>query len=155
MARRQILRGRPLWLRVLHLGHAPRAADGRAQALHGVQGSHAQSSRRQARRRRREGHGLSGGSAAARAAAVAADPPSNVSCFTLGRAARAYGGEVTERSVMVVVVLPPPSWAFPPSTRPRRAPLAGPFSVGSGWIVQQAALASGRHARAEARRRLA
>jgi len=50
-----------------------------------------------------------------------------VSCFTLGPAARAYAGDVTERSVMVVVVLPSPSWAFPPSTRPRRAPPAGPF----------------------------
>src|SRR5439155_16781228 len=127
MVRRQILRGRSLRLRVLYLGRAARAADGRAQELHGVQGSHAQACGGQTRRRRREGQGLSGASAAARANTVGADRPFNVSCFTLGPAARAYAGDVTERSVMVVVVLPSPSWAFPPSTRPRRAPPAGPF----------------------------
>ena len=66
MVRRQILRGRSLRLRVLYLGRAARAADGRAQELHGVQGSHAQARGGQTRRRRREGQGLSGGSAAAR-----------------------------------------------------------------------------------------
>src|SRR5262249_56504058 len=53
----------------------------------------------------------------------------NVRCFTLGTPEPPYGGEVTERSVMVVVVLPSPSWAFPPSTGPRRAPPARPFSI--------------------------
>ncbi len=61
MVRRPIFGGRSLWLRVLHLGRAPRAADGRAQALHGVQGSDARASRRQTRRRGREGQGLIGG----------------------------------------------------------------------------------------------
>ena len=43
-----------------------------------------------------------------------ADRAFNVSCFTLGPAARAYGGKVTERSVMMVAVLPPPFGRFLP-----------------------------------------
>ena len=50
----------------------------------------------------------------------------NYFTFAPGRAS--YAGEVTERSVMMVDVLPSPAWAFPPSTWPRRAPPAGPFS---------------------------
>ena len=42
VARRQVFGARSLWLRFLHLGSTPRAADGRAQELHGAQGPHAQ-----------------------------------------------------------------------------------------------------------------
>ena len=49
MARRRVLGARSLWLRVLHLGRAPRAADGRAEELHRVQGPHDASGRRCAR----------------------------------------------------------------------------------------------------------
>src|SRR5215831_4455596 len=58
MVRRQVLRARSLWLRLLHLGTPPRAADGGAQALHRVQGPHAQASRRQTRGGGREDQGL-------------------------------------------------------------------------------------------------
>jgi hypothetical protein len=53
---------------------------------------------------------------------------SSVSCFTFVPARPSYAGEVTERSVMVVGVLPSPAWAFPPSTWPRWLPPARPFS---------------------------
>src|SRR5262249_29989607 len=123
MGRRQVLRARSLWLRLLHLGNPPRAADGGAQALHRVQGPHAQASRRQTRGGGREDQGL-----IARVRRLVRC----VTCFTLGPAHALYGGDVTERSVMVVGLLPPapgPSWAFPPSTGPRWLPPAGPFSV--------------------------
>src|SRR5262245_47271915 len=58
VVRRQILGARSLRLRVLHLGRAPRAAHGRAQELHRVQGPHDEASRRAARRGGREGQGL-------------------------------------------------------------------------------------------------
>src|SRR5262249_12722885 len=58
VVRRQILRGRSLRFRVLHLGRAPRAAHGRAQALHRVQGPHGGAPRDQTRGRGREGQGL-------------------------------------------------------------------------------------------------
>ena len=45
MVLRPILGARSLRLRLLHLGRAPRAADGRAQELHRVQGPHAQAPR--------------------------------------------------------------------------------------------------------------
>ena len=54
--------------------------------------------------------------------------PSSVNYFTFAPAPPSYCGGVTERSVMMVDVLPSPAWAFPPSTWPRRAPPAGPFS---------------------------
>src|SRR5580700_1648768 len=59
MAVRQIFRARPLRLRLLHLGRAPRAADGRAQELHGAQGPHAQAARGRPRGGGREGQGVS------------------------------------------------------------------------------------------------
>src|SRR5262249_40648339 len=98
MVRRQILRARSLWLCLLHLGSSPRAADDGAQELHRVQGPHAQASRRHARGGEREGQGLIGIRPRVR----------YVSCFTLRRADASYRGDVTERSVMVVGLLPPP-----------------------------------------------
>src|SRR5262249_42695065 len=98
MVRRQVLRARSLWLRLLHLGNPPRAADGGAQALHRVQGAHAQASRRQTRGGGREDQGLIGASVLLGC----------VSCLTFGPADALYGGDVTERSVMAVGVLPPP-----------------------------------------------
>src|SRR5262245_34639224 len=98
MVRRQILRARSLWLRLLHLGSPPRAADGGAQELHRVQGPHAQAPRRHARGGEREGQGLIGIRPRVR----------YVSCFTLRRADASYRGDVTERSVMAVGLLPPP-----------------------------------------------
>ena len=43
----------------------------------------------------------------------------SVSRLTFGRTDAVYGAGVIERSVTVVSPLPPPSWAFPPSTWPR------------------------------------
>ena len=40
VVRRQVFGARSLWLRVLHLGRAPRTADGRIEELHRVQGPH-------------------------------------------------------------------------------------------------------------------
>ena len=51
----------PLRLRLLHLGRAPRAADGRAQELHRAQGPHAQAARGRPRGRGREGQGVGSG----------------------------------------------------------------------------------------------
>src|SRR5262249_43647635 len=98
MVFRSILRARSLWLRLLHLGRPPRAADGGAQALHRVQGPHAQASRRQTRGGGREDQGLIGASVLLGC----------VSCLTFGPADALYGGDVTERSVMAVGLLPPP-----------------------------------------------
>src|SRR5216684_5764511 len=61
MVFRPVLGGRSLWLRVLYLGRPPRAADGRAQELHRVQGPHARPSRRRARGGGREDQAVSGG----------------------------------------------------------------------------------------------
>jgi len=130
MVRRPIFRGRSLWLRLLHLGRPPRAANGGAQELHRVQGPHAQASRRRARGRGREDQGL-----------IAPRPSANTRCsplprgsgerveiaaraesisherallrcvrsFTLRPADALYRGDVTERSVMAVGGhLPPP-----------------------------------------------
>ena len=55
----RLLRARSLWLRLLHLGRAPRTADGGAEELHRAQGPSAQTSGRRARRGRREDQGVS------------------------------------------------------------------------------------------------
>ena len=55
---RSLFGSRSLRLRLLHLGRAPRAADGGAQELHGVQGSHDAASRGPARGRAGEGEAL-------------------------------------------------------------------------------------------------
>ena len=58
VALRPVLRARSLWPSLLRLGRAPRAADGRAEELHRLQGPHAAAPGRAARRRGREGQGL-------------------------------------------------------------------------------------------------
>ncbi len=55
---RSLFGSRSLRLRLLHLGRAPRAADGGAQELHGVQGSHDAAARGPARGRAGEGQAL-------------------------------------------------------------------------------------------------
>ena len=52
MVLRPLFRARSLWLRLLHLGRAPRAADGGAEKLHRAQGPAAQAARRWSRNRR-------------------------------------------------------------------------------------------------------
>src|SRR5262249_53254356 len=88
----------PLGLRLLPRGRPPGGADGGHKALHCVQGPHAKASRRQTRGGGREDQGLIGASVLLGC----------VSCLTFGPADALYGGDVTERSVMAVGLLPPP-----------------------------------------------